>query len=94
MWLLVQPYYQQLLAALRFFYRHSVRCGEVVEDIRGPRPAKKLPVVLSPTEVARFFRAMPSLKQRTILMIAYGAGLHVGDVIQLRLSDKGFMRIR
>jgi site-specific recombinase XerD len=81
------PYYQQLLAALRFFYRHVVRRGEVVEDIRGPRPAKTLPVVLSPAEVARFFRAIPSLKQRTILMLAYGAGLRVGEVVQLRLSD-------
>jgi integrase len=58
-----------------------------VEDIRGPRPAKTLPVVLSPAEVARFFRAIPSLKQRTILMIAYGAGLRVGEVVELRLSD-------
>jgi integrase/recombinase XerD len=81
------PYYQQVLAALRFFYRHVIRRGEVVEDIRGPRPAKTLPVVLSPAEVARFFRAIPSLKQRTILMIAYGAGLRVGEVVQLRLSD-------
>jgi len=81
------PYYQQVLAALRYFYRHVVRRGEVVDDIRGPRPAKTLPVVLSPAEVARFFRAIPSLKQRTILMLAYGAGLRVGEVVQLRLSD-------
>ena len=72
---------------MRFFYRHVIRRGEVVDDIRGPRPAKTLPVVLSPAEVARFFRAIPSLKQRTILMIAYGAGLRVGEVVQLRLSD-------
>ncbi len=81
------PYYKQVLAALRFFYRHVVRRGEVVDDIRGPRPAKTLPVVLSPAEVARFFRAIPSLKQRTILMLAYGAGLRVGEVVELRLSD-------
>ena len=81
------PYYQQVLAALRYFYRHIVRRGEVVDDIRGPRPAKTLPVVLSPAEVARFFRAIPSLKQRTILMLAYGAGLRVGEAVQLRLLD-------
>jgi integrase/recombinase XerD len=81
------PYYKQVLAALRYFYRHVVCRGEVVDDIRGPRPAKTLPVVLSPAEVARFFRAIPSLKQRTILMLAYGAGLRVGEVVELRLSD-------
>jgi site-specific recombinase XerD len=26
------PYYQQVLAALRYFYRHVVRRGEVVDD--------------------------------------------------------------
>lgn len=91
------PYYQQVLAALRYFYRHVVHRGEIVDDIRGPRPAKKLPVVLSRAEVARFFRAIPSLKQRTILMVAYGAGLRVGEVVQLRLADidreRGVIRV-
>ncbi len=30
------PYYKQVLSSLRFFYRHVVRHGEVVEDVRGP----------------------------------------------------------
>src|ERR1700677_2731536 len=47
------PYYKQVLAGLRFFYRHVLRQGEVVEDVRCPRPQKKLPVVLSVQEVAR-----------------------------------------
>ena len=80
-------YYQQVLAALRYFYRYVVRQGEVVDDIRGPRTATKLPVVLSVTEVARFFKAIPSLKHRTILMLAYGAGLRVGEAVRVRLAD-------
>ena len=81
------PYYKQVLAALRFFYRHVLRRGEVVEDIRCPRPQKKLPVVLSVQEVARFFKAIPSLKHRTILMLAYGAGLRIGEAVRVRISD-------
>lgn len=80
-------YYKQILAALRFLYRHVLRRGEVVEDIRGPRPQKRLPVVLSVQEVARFFKAMPSLKHRTILMLAYGAGLRIGEAVRVRISD-------
>jgi site-specific recombinase XerC len=80
-------YYKQVLAALRFFYRHVVRRGEVVDDVRGPRGEKRLPVVLSPAEVARFFHAIPSLKHRTVLMIAYGAGLRISEAIAVRLSD-------
>ena len=82
-------YYKQMLASLRFFYRHVLRRGEVVEDIRGPRSQKRLPVVLSVEEVARFFKAIPSLKHRTILMLAYGAGLRIGEAVRVRLSDIG-----
>jgi integrase/recombinase XerD len=81
------PYYKQVLAALRFFYRQVLRRGEVVEDVRGPRPQKRLPVVLSVQEVARFFKAIPSLKHRTILMLAYGAGLRIGEAVRMRLCD-------
>lgn len=80
-------YYSQVLCALRFLYRHVLRRGEVVEDIRGPKPQKRLPVVLSIHEVARFFKAITSLKYRTILMLAYGAGLRIGEAVQVRLSD-------
>lgn len=81
------PYYKQVLSALRFFYRYVLRQGEVVEDIRGPRRERKLPIVLSVQEVARFFKAIPSLKHRTILMLAYGAGLRIGEAVRVRLSD-------
>lgn len=80
-------YYKQVLAALRYFYRYVLRRGEVVEDVRGPRVQKKLPIVLSPQEVAQFFQAIPSLKHRTILMLAYGAGLRVGEAVRVRLTD-------
>jgi site-specific recombinase XerD len=81
------PYYKQVLASLRFLYRHVLHRGEVVEDIRCPRPEKRLPVVLSVHEVARFFKAIPSLKHRTILMLAYGAGLRIGEAVRVRVSD-------
>jgi site-specific recombinase XerD len=81
------PYYKQVLSALRFLYRQVLRRGEVVEDVRGPRPRKRLPVVLSAHEVARFFKVISSLKHRTILMLAYGAGLRISEAVQVRVSD-------
>lgn len=80
-------YYQQVLAALRYFYRYVLRRGEIVEDIRGPRTMRRLPIVLSPQEVARFFQAIPSLKHRTILMLAYGAGMRIGEAVRVRLAN-------
>lgn len=80
-------YYKQVLAGLRFLYRHVLLRGEVIEDVRGPRPQKRLPIVLSVQEVARFFKAIPSLKHRTILMLAYGAGLRINEAVRIRVSD-------
>jgi site-specific recombinase XerD len=51
------------------------------------RCAKKLPVVLSPDEVRRFFENVASLKYRAALMICYGSGLRISETVALRVSD-------
>ena len=79
--------YKQALAALRFLYRWVLERGEVVQDIRAPRPERRLPVVLSFEEVHRFFAAIPSFKHRTLLMFAYAAGLRVSEAASVRVSD-------
>jgi len=79
--------FNQFICALRFFYSHTLgRRGPLVRLRFAKRP-KKLPVVLSPEEVDRLFRAVRSLKHRTILMVAYGAGLRVSEVTHLKVSD-------
>jgi integrase/recombinase XerD len=79
--------YKQALAALRYLYRWVLHAPEIVQDIRGPRPERRLPVVLSFDEVQRFFAAIPSFKQRMILMAAYAAGLRISEVVQLEVTD-------
>lgn len=79
--------YKQALAALRFLYRWVLERGEVVQDIRAPRPERRLPVVLSFEEVHRFFAAIPSFKHRTLLMLAYAAGLRLSEAAQVRIAD-------
>ena len=48
---------------------------------------RKLPVILSPEEVARFLDAAPGLKYKAALSVAYGAGLRVSEVVALKVSD-------
>ena len=47
----------------------------------------KLPVVLSPTEVAIFFSHIGVIKFRAALMTCYGAGLRISEVVHLRVED-------
>jgi site-specific recombinase XerD len=79
--------YKQALAALRYLYCWVLHGPEIVQDIRGPRPERRLPVVLSFDEVQRFFAAISSFKQRMILMTAYGAGLRIAEVVHLHVTD-------
>ncbi|MFZ3248344.1 MAG: tyrosine-type recombinase/integrase, partial [Pseudolabrys sp.] len=48
---------------------------------------RKIPVVLSPEEVARFLEAAPGVKYKAAFSAAYGAGLRVSEVAALKVSD-------
>jgi site-specific recombinase XerD len=51
-----------------------------------PEP-RKLPNVLSVEEVKRLMIATTSVKYRTALSVAYGAGLRIAEVVNLKVSD-------
>ncbi len=80
-------YYNQALCALRFLYRVTLGREWVLEGVVCPKQEKKLPLVLSPSEVAQFFQAVTNLKHRALLMTAYAAGLRVSEVAALRVDD-------
>jgi site-specific recombinase XerD len=58
--------YKPALAALRFLYRWVLNQGDVVQDIRGPREGRRLPVVLSFDKVHRFFAAIVMVQARQV----------------------------
>lgn len=75
------------LCALKFLYRRTLRKNwEIFQDPL-PKTKKKLPIVLSIREVARFFDALKSPKYRAIFMTTYAAGLRVSEVTHLKVSD-------
>jgi len=75
------------LTALRFLFMVTLRKPEVVIHLPFVREARRLPVVLSPEEVARLLAAAPGLKYKAALSVAYGAGLRASEVISLKLCD-------
>jgi integrase/recombinase XerD len=73
------------VSALRFFYTVTLKQPWAVEnDIPTSRKAKKLPVVLSQDEVARFLGAVDNLKHRTILTVCYATGLRISEAVRLK----------
>ena len=66
-------------SALRFLYKVTLKQAWMPDDIPLPKKPFKLPVVLSPEEVLLFLNSVDSLKHRTILMVAYAAGLRISE---------------
>jgi integrase/recombinase XerD len=77
----------QTTSTLRFFFRTTLKRHDIVEHTHFIREPRKLPVVLSPEEVARLLNAAPGLKYKAALSVAYGAGLRANEVISLTVSD-------
>ncbi len=79
--------YRQARLALRFFYTVTLGREWVVARVPRPRVPKKLPVVLSTGEMARFRDALQNPKHRALLMTAYAGGLRLSEVARLRVED-------
>ena len=79
--------FNQTVCALRFFYSTTLGCKETIEEIPYPRFEKRLPVVLSKTEVAALLQAVKNLKHRTLLTTIYATGLRVSEVTNLLITD-------
>ncbi len=72
--------------ALRFFFHVTLGrpgFGDRMARIASP---ERLPVVLSPEEVALLLAHAPSLKYRAALSVAYGCGLRVSDIANLKVA--------
>jgi site-specific recombinase XerD len=78
---------KQARLALKFLCRVTLGREWVVETVACPKAPKKLPVVLSRDEMARFLDALDNPKHRAILMTAYAGGLRLSGVARLRVED-------
>jgi len=77
------------VSALRFFFRITLGRPEIELWTQFVREARKLPVILSPEEVASLIECAPGpgLKYKAALSVAYGAGLRASEVVSLQVTD-------
>jgi integrase/recombinase XerD len=79
--------FNQTVCGLRFLYKHTLKRDWSIEEIRFPKKPRKLPVVLSRSEVWEFLRSIKKFKYRVILTTIYAAGLRASEVSNLKLVD-------
>jgi site-specific recombinase XerD len=75
------------VSALRFFFTVTLDRPEMGRYLTFVREPRKIPVILSPEEIARLLEAAPGPKYKAALSAAYGAGLRVSEVVALKVSD-------
>ena len=75
------------VSALRFFFKVTLDRPEFGDRLATVRSPERLPVVLSPEEVALLLHCAPSLKYKAALSVAYGCGLRASEIVHLKVGD-------
>ncbi|KKT69548.1 MAG: putative integrase [Candidatus Uhrbacteria bacterium GW2011_GWF2_44_350] len=74
------------MQAIKFYYNQLQKTNFplVLPKVKKP---KKLPVVLSREEIQRLLENIANLKHKTLIALAYGAGLRVSEAVKLKIRD-------
>jgi site-specific recombinase XerD len=73
--------------AIKFYYEQVLHQDHLFFDIPRMKKPQLLPNVLAVSQIESLFRQLKNLKHRTMLFLAYSAGLRVSEVVGLRVKD-------
>jgi site-specific recombinase XerD len=76
-----------MVNALNFYYQKVQNSRHFEFRLPRPKTEKQLPTVLTMEECLGIFRAVENPKHKLLLLIGYGAGLRVSEIVNLQWSD-------
>lgn len=82
----------QILNAFVAFYKRLLNQEEKTANLYRPKKPKKLPNIFSKKEMKTFLTSIDNLKHKTMMILAYSAGLRKSEIINLRKKDILFDR--
>lgn len=71
-------------SAIKCFYKYTLKQPNKFKYIEYCKRDRKLPIVLSQSEIQKLFSSCANIKHKSILSLLYSAGLRVSEVINLR----------
>jgi site-specific recombinase XerD len=83
-----------LINALNYYYKHVLKLKNFRCEVPRPKQEKRLPVVLSMPECLHLFSVIDNPKHKLMMLVAYGAGLRLGEIVRLRWDDINFAEHR
>lgn len=84
------------LATLRSFYTYLLKKGKISKDptlnVESPKLEKKLPVVLTPSEIEKLLAQpvtteLKGLRDKAMLEFAYATGMRATEIVNLNVED-------
>ena len=75
------------LNGIRFLYLDVLKRPAFDVPIPVPKRPQRIPELLSRAEVARIFAACANTKCRTMLVLCYGCGLRLSELVAVRVGD-------
>jgi integrase/recombinase XerD len=78
---------KQGMAAVRFFFVHTLKRSYPRDEFPYPKTPRRLPIVLSQEEVRLLIDAASDLFHRAMLMTLYSTGMRRAELIRLKVSN-------
>lgn len=73
--------------AILFYFEKVLNRPKMDLDIPRPKKPSTLPKVLSKKDLAKMFEKTENIKHRLILLLVYGMGLRVSEIVGLKIED-------
>jgi integrase/recombinase XerD len=79
-----------IVSTFKAFYGRLLGQEEKVMNLYRPENEQHLPKTLTTDEVVRLLKQVGNLKHKCLLMLMYGSGLRVGELVRLKPKDLDF----
>lgn len=76
-------------SALKFFFQQHIG-KKIIDDIKIPKKAKKLPTVLTVNELKEIFKNTKTGRNRLLLQFIYSTGVRVSEAVKMRVEELDF----
>lgn len=73
--------------AVKFYFEQVLNRNKFMADLPRPKKGLQLPKVLSESDIKGLINVTTNLKHKIILKAAYGMGLRVSEIINLKITD-------
>lgn len=75
------------LNALKFYFEQVLHREKFFWEIPRPKKAKQLPRLFTQQEITAILNSLSNKKHKVMVMLGYGAGLRVSEIVALKTAD-------